>query len=489
MISYVKPPRLHARFWLVVSALGGLALNVHAQQEIPFQAPKNTIEFKAAGNEFTWQTVTGDTPRSAQPYRPDLSGGTVSNVEPKVKWSPQLPYEHKGGASVKAAFSAVASKAAVVGAAAKELSKGALACGIKPSSPLQVSLAIAGCMGGGLLLGAAIDWGWHQLMVDDSGNVSAVVPSPNQIISDGYMWSNNGVAYDFYSQASACAARGGVPANDIYGCNVPTQAGGTTYVSVWRRPGTCANGQPVTGGQCGVDDRQTVSLVDALTDHVMNKPWAEAQSKVLAGVLMAGHNVFTDGTSGTITGPNSVPLGTSAESWPVNVLPGTTTEAPAGHTGSTDPGIKTTTTAKQANNTYSGNKQTTTTSGTTTTSVTNNVTNNTTTNVTNTYTNDDAPKEEKPEFCEKNPDSLACAEADTPEQDVPKSTLNITYEYADIFGNGACPSDLYLSTHGMNLKVWDWAMSCDHIQDYFRPVLLMCCAFIAFVIVAGGAKE
>lgn len=210
----------------------------------------------------------------------------------------------------------------------------------------------------------------------------------------------------------------------------------------------------------------------------------------MAGVMMAGHNVFTDGTGTTITGPSTVPLGTTTESWPVNVLPGTTVEAPSGHVGATDAGTKTSVTTKQANNTYSGNTQSVSTGSTTNTTVTNNITNNTSTSVTTNTTQTDTPPEEpKKDFCEKNPDSLACAEADTPEQETPTGQLNIGYEYVDIFGNGSCPADSYLNTHGQNLKVWDWAATCDNVQSYFRPILIACCAFAAFVIVSAGAKE
>ena len=104
----------------------------------------------------------------------------------------------------------------------------------------------------------------------------------------------------------------------------------------------------------------------------------------------------------------------------------------------------------------------------------------------------DTPRQDQKEdqdFCDKHKESIICAEADTPEQDLPTGKLDISYNYVDIFGNGSCPSDAYLNTHGMSLKVWDWAATCDHVQTYFRPVLIACCAFAAFVIVAAGGKE
>lgn len=104
----------------------------------------------------------------------------------------------------------------------------------------------------------------------------------------------------------------------------------------------------------------------------------------------------------------------------------------------------------------------------------------------------DTPRQDKKEdqdFCDKHKESIVCAEADTPEQDLPTGKLDISYNYVDIFGNGSCPSDAYLNTHGMSLKVWDWASTCNNVQMYFRPVLIACCAFAAFVIVAAGGKE
>lgn len=104
----------------------------------------------------------------------------------------------------------------------------------------------------------------------------------------------------------------------------------------------------------------------------------------------------------------------------------------------------------------------------------------------------DTPRQDQKEdqdFCDKHKESIICAEADTPEQDLPTGKLDISYNYVDIFGNGSCPSDAYLNTHGMSLKVWDWAATCDNVQTYFRPVLIACCAFAAFVIVAAGGKE
>lgn len=498
MIKHVKPTRLFICRGLVAFALGCLALSAGAA-EIPFESPKNSIEYRASGNQYTWSPVTGETPKASYPYRPDLSKGSVSTVEPRAKWTPELPYEHKGGASAKMNFSAVASKAAVAGAAAKELAKGAVACGAKPGHPLVVSAQIAGCMGGSLLLGAAIDWGWQQLTVDESGDISVTVPGSDFDVSTGGLWASPlGGPHIYTSPLKACQSawphiKDIVPRVDASGNSascVSASAGGSLG-RTYSVPSSCPSGHyyDASGNCSSTPPGESRSLAEELDQRIVADPWGITSAKVMAGVMTAGHGVFTDGTSGTITGPNTVPLGTSSESWPVNVVSGTTTEAPVGYVGSTDPATKTATTTKEAQNTYSGNKQTVTQKGTTTTSITNNVTNNTSTSVTHNTQTDDAPKEPDSDFCEKHPDSLACAEADTPEAEIPEGQINISYEYADIFGNGACPADVYLTTHGQSLKVWDWQSTCSNVQTYFRPVLIACCAFIAFVIVSAGAKE
>lgn len=506
MIEYVKPNRLHARRWFAALALGCVSLAANAQGEIPFNTPKNSIEYKAAGNTYTWQPVTGETPRPAQPYRPDLSGGTVSNVEPKAKWTPALPYDHKGGSGAKMNFSAVASKAAVAGAAAKEFAKGAITCGVKPSHPLVVSAVIAGCMGGPFLVAAAIDWGWHQLVVDDQGNLSAVYTDNTFTDSLGkiYTFAGGAAGYSpesFYTLEAWCRASAALFKSQKVGPGVyngviqPNKCKIDTFtISPQTSTATdCPVGWKTNGFQCFAPSEvpfHTTPIDQALEEKITNSPWSMVSAKIMAGVMTAGHGLFTDGTSGTITGPSTVPLGTSTDSWPVNVISGTTTEAPVGHTGSTDPATKTATTTKEAQNTYSGNTQTVTQKGTTTTSVTNNITNNTSTSVTTNITqSDEAPKEPEKDFCEKNPDALACAEADTPEQDVPRDKITISYEYADIFGNGSCPADAYLNTRAQSLKVWDWQNTCEKVQDYFRPVLIACCAFAAFLIISAGVKE
>lgn len=142
---------------------------------------------------------------------------------------------------------------------------------------------------------------------------------------------------------------------------------------------------------------------------------------------------------------------------------------------------------------------------------TTNVTNNTTYNVTyntntvtvttvttttqtnpdgTTETTTDEEQEEEPrDECEQKPDSIACAELDTPEGEVPKEAKTITYAPEEMgLGAGTCPADLTMSvmSHGgQSMKVWDWAQTCNKITTYVRPLVLALASITALFLVVG----
>lgn len=103
----------------------------------------------------------------------------------------------------------------------------------------------------------------------------------------------------------------------------------------------------------------------------------------------------------------------------------------------------------------------------------------------------DKPKEDTADLCEKHPDILACAkpELDTPEEEIKKDTRNISYQPESLFGGGACPADKTMTIGGHTMTVWNWTENCGYIQNYMRPVILVLCAFGAFVIVSGGTRQ
>lgn len=513
MIKHVKPTRLPICRGLVAFALGCLALifSVNAFA-IDQMYNWNGLEFVTSGN------VTHVHPASPESTR--LRGGWVVEFpedQPEIRAKHQLPYKHKGGADAVIEVRPKVDPAKVAAKAKDAIKAGA--AGLATGGG-YVALASITCT---LLCDAAIDalkdWGVDGLSLGSDGGISLQVPDIESAgsPSDGTLyrfssgdrtiiWGEGNTAIEACNNAASARALSvggvvsGTPRLDGPYCEFSTKVGDASSIPRSLFPydiaHPCAVGLYYVGGSCVTTPTVSVELSQYLSGAYVGKGWSHHWAKMTAEIVAANGNVFTDGTSVEITGPSIVPLSTSETRTSVNLIPGTNTPAPVGHTGPTDPGTQTTTSTTTAKNVYnpapfgtgSGPSMTTGQQVQTTTNITNNVTNNTTTNNTVTET-DQAPEKEQEDFCEKNPDSLACAEADTPEAEIPEGQINISYEYADIFGNGACPADVYLTTHGQSLKVWDWQSTCSNVQTYFRPVLIACCAFIAFVIVSAGAKE
>ncbi|MRT19142.1 hypothetical protein FYM52_02025 [Comamonas sp. CAH-2] len=510
-MSYVQSTRLSVCRWLAAAALGFLALNAHAIDQI---YNWNGLEFVRSGNAHHVHPASPESTR--------LRGGWVldiSDVEPKVTGKHDLPYQHKGGALAKVSVIKPINKQSLAISASDLMKSAAAAVSVAASNP-YVQLGAHACL---IFCAPLAEWGYNQIKKNTDGSLSVEATDPNTLVSvaDGYSYcttsgcgtSIHGACFAFLAAQSQIIFRPPGSASVVSCTSSSVVIAGTAYNGSYQQrdsylsrsgSSSCTAGSTVVNGVCnGVAPKVDTPLQRIFEDNIVNKPWGPVQVSVVKALIENGHNVFTDGTDTTITGPDSVPLGTTKTSWPVNVLPGTTTPAPAGHTGATDSGTQTTTTTTTAKNTFSPSgsssggsgssggpaslgSMTTTQQTTTTTTITNNITNNTSTSVTNNVTEtDEAPKEEEKDFCEKNPDALACAELDTPEQDVPRREINISYEYANIFGNGACPSDAYLNTHGQSLKVWDWQATCSNVQDYVKPVLIACCAFGAYLIIVG----
>lgn len=472
--------------------------------EIPFQGPKNIIEYKQAGNTYTWQPVTGETPRPAQPYRPDLSGGKVSDVEPQIKFEARLPYEHKGGDSARVNVRATVDPAKVA-QRAKDAVKGA-AAGAATSGNPYVTVAALAC---GVFCDALIDWGIDKLNLSDDGELSVNVPGDSEPpISDGYYWCGQSFhlpqAYSCYDEAAlrfdtksqalsyildTCVRTGhydcAIDGNGVKGKTMLTGVFYWMFPKRWNS-NSCPAGSYIHDGVCSSEPPPSSEpLGTYLTGKYMGEGWSHHWAKMTAEAVKSGANVFTDGTSVSITGPALVPLSTTQSTSPVNLVPGTNTPAHIGHTGPTDSGTKTETTTTQAKNTYSGNQQTVSTQTTTTTNITNNITNNTTTNITNQTETDLPPEKESEDICEKNPDSLACAELDTPEGEIPRDTIEITFQSDDLgLGSGTCPADRQIGPH-----TFSYAATCSTLSTYVYPLVIALSMFGALLIIFVGKTD
>lgn len=126
----------------------------------------------------------------------------------------------------------------------------------------------------------------------------------------------------------------------------------------------------------------------------------------------------------------------------------------------------------------------------------NNVTNNSTSINGPTYiTNEAADETVKPsddsDLCLENPDIDACqkTEYDTPDGEIPRDTISASYQVDNFLsGGGSCPADVYVTVHGTTHKAFDWARQCGYMTTYARPLVLVVCAFLSVMIIAGGFK-
>lgn len=286
---------------------------------------------------------------------------------------------------------------------------GALACGL-----FDCGAAVA----------ALVDWGVDRIQVNDSGINAETAPNTAGLdTSDGYYWrpmiQDGGL---FLSPSAACnsASYGGRllgidGTGNSRNCKIQRAGGYDTFlITIVRQTVSgCKSGSFVVGGACKSRDelpKQYVPMETYLQSNYTGKGWNHHWAKMTAEIVKNDGNVFTDGTSVGITGPAIIPLSESTAKTGVQLLPGTTTPAPSGHTGPTDSGTQTTTTTTSAHNKFnpapftssssgssggpaSGPSMTTTQTTTTTTSITNNITN--ITNITNETTTekDEAPEE------------------------------------------------------------------------------------------------
>lgn len=94
------------------------------------------------------------------------------------------------------------------------------------------------------------------------------------------------------------------------------------------------------------------------------------------------------------------------------------------------------------------------------------------------------PEKDQEDQCEKHPDRAGCADLDTPEGDIPREDVEISYEEQNLFGDGQCPADrtATLGTLGMTVKVFDWQQACSMMLP-LRALVIALATFAAAVII------
>lgn len=102
---------------------------------------------------------------------------------------------------------------------------------------------------------------------------------------------------------------------------------------------------------------------------------------------------------------------------------------------------------------------------------------------------EDKPKEDQRDLCEKNPDILACAKLDTPDdQDIPASEKPISITPDSGWGpdGGTCPAPKVIMTQGRSIPI-PFDLFCTYMQG-MRPIIIaMAWLSAAFILI--GARE
>lgn len=437
MIKHVKPTRLSVCRGLAAAALGCLALSANAYQNLT--PPSGWAAGGGAGGSFTGTKTAVNAMFSTGSMSTSASisvGGRAVSVPVTMRYAP--------------AASRVAATAVML------------------YPPLRTVSTIAGWLG---LAGLAFDastglWG---------------KPDPNADKSDGFTYFVNVIGFDnkyFLTPVQACRNLSVSTANQFVSassgnCVVRTPSG-AVYEYPVRKAGSssCPAGWYVTPAGC-VQNPPVKTLTEQQAEEELAKQPMPAEvpkhiPTPLPVELPEWQPLFIP-TGNPVPNPNYNPNQAPSPTNQPYVQPGVKVEPAPSPSAPWQADVKPV------------NRPTASPTGSTEPST-----------ESSTNPSKDTPRQDQKEdqdFCDKHKESIICAEADTPEQDLPTGKLDISYNYVDIFGNGSCPSDAYLNTHGMSLKVWDWSATCDNVQTYFRPVLIACCAFAAFVIVAAGGKE
>jgi hypothetical protein len=99
-----------------------------------------------------------------------------------------------------------------------------------------------------------------------------------------------------------------------------------------------------------------------------------------------------------------------------------------------------------------------------------------------------APPEDPKVQCDKYPNSLGCAELDTPSGDIPKDTKTVAFQEESVFGGGGCPANKTMSLHGIgSVTVWDFEKTCAYIAQ-IRAMVVALAMFAALLIVTPGKE-
>lgn len=430
--------------WIVLAALALLSLSAHAGKLPDFRG----IGASKSGNTYTLgPTGQGTTWGSTIPVNKPIGGGWVAAGNygvPTTATGPTMTMSANGNvffAGTKYPFQA-----------GYTVNKSAVLAG------LGTVLALAG--GWPAVIGAgavAISQWMDNANVRVNPTTGALERKDTTVCSTAPCYGYGFGGYrgfsntQFTSPQAACTALG-------------ASYGGTGHLGSGGDYGTCYIPSP---GSCGWDCRPvqrasvapapTTWLPSSMDDIVPYMQGANMPGGVVQEILDKGGTI--DLGTPTLTGPGSV----QGESRQVVNPDGSRTVSTTNYNFTT------------AGNTITYNNSTT---------VTNHFNSSNVQTGTTTTTDTPAPDKDDRTECEKNPDSLNCADLDTPEGEIPRDNVTITYEAENLFGDGSCPADLTANmiTLGHSVKVWNWTKTCE-LALPLRALIMSLAAFAAFLIV------
>lgn len=467
----------------------------------------NGLEFVTSGN------VTHVHPASPESTR--LRGGWVVEFpedQPEIRAKHQLPYKNKGGAGA-----VIEVRPKVDPAKVAQRAKDALkaAAGAAAGGNPYVTVAALAC---GVFCDALIEWGVDQLKQDEFGDYGVpAIDTDSFEPSTGYRWVNDFWNGFYLSPMEACNRAKYSGADVVTGirwvsatfgyCQITSPKGIISEPTVFANgPSDCPVGNYISNGSCVADAPVVIQPLETyLESNYTGKGWNHYWAKMTAEAVKNGANVFTDGTSVSITGPALVPLTVTERKTGVRLLPNTTTIAPSTYDGPTESGTQTETTTTSAKNIYqsapfgqnTGPSVKTSTQAQTVTTITNNVTN--VTNIVNETTTetDEAPEEtvsdspmpDLPELYEqKYKDGLTgvvtakIAELkQTPLFQLPNSLMG------DLPSSGQCPAwqlDLNFASWA-NFGIHSIGADCA-IWDFAALIVLISAAILCRALIFGG---
>ena len=489
-----------------------------AQTQIPFNGSV-PIEMKNYGNSYSWVPAQSGSGKGLT----FSSNAGVSTVEPKLSGDLRLPYSNKA-ANSKLSLNIPIDPSKVSAKATQALKAGAKGLGYVGLA--SIACELSDCAEAA---SALIGWGVDQLRKNEDGSLDVGSPDPSAWASTGTRWMMPGAsAYGSFDTPYAACSGGAQAVVGGYtlvsaslegkSCRIKALDYSGNPVSVLRvidpasGVSSCPVGSYYQGSACVSSSPKIYSPLETyLQSNYVGKGWNHHWAKMTAAIVASGGNVFTDGTSTDIIGPAIVPVSTSETKTSVSLVPGTTTPAPAGHTGPTESGTQTTTTTTTAHNKFnpapmtsgssgspaSGPSMETTQKTTTTTSITNNVTN--ITNIVNETTTekDESPEEaatdtpfaDLPElYKQKYPDGLigvlrtqTAAMKATPLFQLPVQLMG------DLPQTGQCPSwqlDLSLASWA-SFGTYNVGADCE-IWDFAGWVIVISACILARQLIFGG---